>query len=884
MSSTGDSSKAHHSSDETAVKPAEARVDPTVRFTPGTLLAGRYRIVSPLGKGGLGEVYRADDIRLGQPVALKFLSAAFAADAGRIERLVDEVRVGRQISHPNVCRLYDIAEAEGHHFLVMEYVDGEDLASLLHRIGRLPGDKAIEVARGMCAGLAAAHDKGIIHRDLKPANVMIDGHGRARIADFGLAALAGGGSAADMSGTPQYMAPEQLRGEGASLRSDVYALGLVLHELLTGQRVFQAQSVDELRALHAQATALSLSDSARDIDPGLERVVLRCLAHDAKDRPASARVVFASLPGGDPLEAGVLAGETPSPEMVAAAGKVGDLRPAVAWASLLVGLLALLSIAALAERAALFRHLPNAKSPEVLAARAREVLSRIGHQADVADTAHGFLLDRAFLDDIERRDQTAGRWNKLGLARPGPLGFFYRTSPLRMVANSWIAQLPWLGPPQLGRITRSEPSLTVPGMATVVLDMEGRLTGFSAVPPSFEAVPAPPRDPDWSVLLTEAGLDPLLLEASAPSWASRTDSDRKIAWDGVYPGQPDVRVHVEAAAYQGRPVFFDVLGPWVRPPVATVGASGDPPALAFAIAVMFLSIVPIVGACIVLVRRNIRTGRGDRRGSFRLGLFTFGTLSLAQCFGADHTSLGGMEYALVIQIVSQGCYGALAVWSFYMALEPAVRRRWPHTLISWNRLLSGRFRDPLLARDVLVGTLLGLGVVLNGRLFFDLPALLGGPPSLGGLGTLTTLDSPRHVVYYFLLGPCLGVVYSLSLLFVLYLLHALVRRDWAARALLFLWVCVPGLSDLTDPLPDALEAAIFAGLVVFALTRFGLLSSAVQLFTLMALTRTPLTLDSSTLYAGRSFAVLGFFAALLVVSAYTSLGGKPMLGRALLDD
>lgn len=113
MSSTGDSSTAHHSSDETAAQPAPVRSDATDRFAPGTLLAGRYRIVSPLGKGGMGEVYRADDIRLGQPVALKFLSAAFAANSGRIERLVDEVRVGRQISHPNVCRLYDIAEAEG---------------------------------------------------------------------------------------------------------------------------------------------------------------------------------------------------------------------------------------------------------------------------------------------------------------------------------------------------------------------------------------------------------------------------------------------------------------------------------------------------------------------------------------------------------------------------------------------------------------------------------------------------------------------------------------------------------------------------------------------------------------------------------------------------
>ena len=170
MSAPEDSKTAIRPPDETAARPVAPRDDQTTRFTPGTLVAGRYRIVSPLGKGGMGEVYRADDIRLGQPVALKFLPAALAADSSRLERLVDEVRIGRQISHPNVCRLYDIGEAAGHHFLVMEYVDGEDLASLLRRIGRLPGDKALEIARGLCAGLAAAHENGIIHRDLKPDN------------------------------------------------------------------------------------------------------------------------------------------------------------------------------------------------------------------------------------------------------------------------------------------------------------------------------------------------------------------------------------------------------------------------------------------------------------------------------------------------------------------------------------------------------------------------------------------------------------------------------------------------------------------------------------------------------------------------------------------
>ena len=173
------------------------------RFVPGTVLAGRYRIVAVLGRGGMGEVYRADDLTLGQPVALKFLPQVKSGDEEMLARLRAEVRIARRVSHPNVCRVYDVGEAEGVHFLCMEYVDGEDLASLLRRIGRLPTDKAAEVARGVCAGLAAAHEKGVLHRDLKPANVMLDSHGQVVLTDFGLAALADQVGGSDLrSGTP----------------------------------------------------------------------------------------------------------------------------------------------------------------------------------------------------------------------------------------------------------------------------------------------------------------------------------------------------------------------------------------------------------------------------------------------------------------------------------------------------------------------------------------------------------------------------------------------------------------------------------------------------------------------------------------------------------
>ena len=211
------------------------------RFLPGALLAGRYRIVALLGRGGMGEVYRAHDLTLGQEVALKFLPEVAARNPAALARFYNEVRIARQVSHANVCRVYDLGEVDGQPYLSMEYVDGEDLGSLLRRIGRLPSDKAIEIARQLCAGLAAAHAKGVLHRDLKPANVMLNGRGHVVVTDFGLAALADEIPGEEIrNGTPAYMAPEQLAGKEVTVQSDIYSLGLVLYEVFTGKRAFEA--------------------------------------------------------------------------------------------------------------------------------------------------------------------------------------------------------------------------------------------------------------------------------------------------------------------------------------------------------------------------------------------------------------------------------------------------------------------------------------------------------------------------------------------------------------------------------------------------------------------------------------------------------------------
>ena len=337
------------------------------------MLAGRYQILGLLGRGGMGEVYRAEDLSLGQSVALKFLPDSVAVDAERLARFRTEVSVARQVSHPNVCRVYDIGEADGHVFLSMEYVDGEDLASLLRRIGRLSPDKAAEMARQLCAGLAAAHDKGVLHRDLKPANVMIDGRGRVRLADFGLA----GGAEVEtpgLAGTPAYMAPEQFAGQAASVKSDIYALGLVLYEMFTGKAAFSGATVNDLARQHREATPTSLTQVVAEIDPVVDRVIQRCLAKDPADRPASALAVSAALPGGDPLAAALAAGETPSPALVAASGGVGALQPVPAMLLFLAVILALVPVVLLSQKTQAVHYLPLERSPDVLADAAHQIV------------------------------------------------------------------------------------------------------------------------------------------------------------------------------------------------------------------------------------------------------------------------------------------------------------------------------------------------------------------------------------------------------------------------------------------------------------------------------------------------------------------------------
>ena len=256
------------------------------RFAPGDMFAGRYRMVARIGRGGMGDVWRADDLILQTPVALKLIGTTAEQDT---TRLLQEVRIARQVTHPAVCRVFDVGNSDGTFFYSMELVEGEDLAAVIRRVGRLPSEKVADIARQLCGGLAAAHAEGVLHRDLKPANVLLDNRGQVRITDFGIAISQKQKAVHALTGTPAYMAPEQrVIGATLSAQTDIYALGLVLYELLVGEYPF--------KNVHPGDPPARPSSLVPNVNPQLERVILQAISTDPRQRPGSALEMAARLP------------------------------------------------------------------------------------------------------------------------------------------------------------------------------------------------------------------------------------------------------------------------------------------------------------------------------------------------------------------------------------------------------------------------------------------------------------------------------------------------------------------------------------------------------------------------------------------------------------
>jgi serine/threonine protein kinase len=844
------------------------------RFAPGTIVAERYRIVALLGRGGMGEVYRAEDLKLTQVVAIKFLPIAVSQDPAVLARFHSEVRVARQISHPNVCRVFDIGDADGVPFLTMEYVDGEDLSSLVRRIGRLPQDKAAEVSRQICAGLAAAHDRGIVHRDLKPSNLMLDGNGKIRITDFGLAGIAANIQGAEVrAGTPAYMAPEQVAGKEVTIRSDIYSLGLVMYEILTGKRAYEANTLAELNKARDEGKLTNPSTLVRDLDPLIERVILRCLEKEPAKRPATAMQVSAALPGGDPLAAALAAGETPSPEMVAAAGETEGIRPtlALAW---LVGVLALLAICTyLGIRESGLDRIHPQNPPDVLASKAREISSALGYPARAKDTALGFSYDYDYLDYLDKKDKPGSEWNRVLSERPPLLHFWYRRSPEELLSHGFsnLSLTP-------GVVTFRDPTPSFSGMINLRLDLAGRLLYLQAIPPEREDHPssAPAAAPDWQPLFSAAGLNAADLHPATPRWNSLAAADARAAWDGTWPGT-NRPLHVEAAALHGQPVFFDLIGEWTNPARMPAPEQTSSERASEIFGTVFISLLFAAG--IWLAYRNYSRGKGDRRGAWRLASVVF-LLELVVFSTRAHLNFSVQSIYLFLLAVSTGLFVSAFLWMLYLALEPYVRSKWPQTIVSWTRLLSGKLRDPLVGRDILLGSLLGMLWVLIFDLGYLFDIRAGDRPQLA---TTELLEGVRAAVGFWfsnVVGAILGV---LMFFFVLVFLRVLVRNRWVAAAIFVVLFAVPKILTSTHWPIDAPVWILIYLIAAFAVVRFGLIVLAVATFTANVLLNLPFTGDLSEWYAPATICILLSFVALALWGYYTAVAGQKLLKEELFD-
>jgi len=847
------------------------------RFTPGTMLSDRYRIAGLIGRGGMGEVYRADDLKLRQPVALKFLPEALSGDPRKLERFLHEVRVARQVSHPNVCRVYDIGDADGQHFISMEYVDGEDLAAVLRRMGRPSPEKSLQIARQLCAGLAAAHDKGVLHRDLKPHNIMIDGEGRVRITDFGLAGFAEDFTGKEvLAGTPAYMAPEQLAGRSVSVKSDIFSLGLVLAELFTGKRVFDGANKDQILRSRSSAPT-SLSTLTEGVDPAVERVILRCLESDPASRPSSALAVAAALPGADPLAAALAAGETPSPEMVAAAGDVGGVRPLIAVACLVAIIGGILALVPLTAKTSLSRMVSLPKPPAVLADRAAAILQQIGHTGRVVDTAYNFSPDWSYLEYVEKNDKSTTRWGNIGSVRPSPLYFWYRTSPRALVPASSTDYIHPGDPPQ-----------RISGMATVALDPQGRLLGLAIEPPqrlTTSSDEPPPTEADWSGLLSAAQVDLASFSSVDPKWIPETYCDQRAAWEGRFPDQPDVPIRVEVGAFRGSPVYMQIVAPWTKPWRMEENAGSVGEKVSGVLALSIVSILILSGG--LLAYRNLKLRRSDRTGADRLAAVCTLLLGTSWLLNMDHVGEIWGEAERARNVIGRALVIVGVTWLWYLALEPYVRRRWPHVLISWSRLLAGRFRDPLLGRDLLVGGVAGLATQAIGTLTPVMAAWLGEPLKLSRQSYDWQLQSGLR----FQVGQFLDPAFVFPALLILFLLHGLrtiLRREWmsfVAVIVVPIILTVAGAwhdTSLQGVIFQAITQAIAWSAFLFVILRFGLLALAFTLF-FQLLASVPVGWGLTGWQSSPSWTALLIVAAVAAYGFHTALAGRSLLRDDLLD-
>jgi predicted Ser/Thr protein kinase len=804
----------------------------------------------------MGEVYRATDLTLGQSVALKFLPALASSDPRWLERFHSEVRIARQVSHPNVCRVYDIGEADGLPFLSMEYVDGEDLSTLLRRIGRLPSDKAIEISRKACAGLAAAHSKGVIHRDLKPHNIMLDRHGEVLICDFGLAAVASELNATEIrQGTPAYMAPEQLKGTEVTQASDIYSLGLVLYELFTGKRAYTASNINEMLNQQEAMSLTSMSSHANDIDPAVEDIIRKCLDPMPSQRPHSALSIAAALPGGDPLAAALAAGQTPSPEMVAA-GKSAGLSKRYSLPLLALTLISLVSFPYAKGHVEVLDYAPVDIPRAALMTKAREMAAGFGYTAKPADWWDSFEARQSYFEWLRKRSDRD--WRTI-FANESPVAYAYRQSPMPLAED-----------PD-GVVQWNRPAMDRPNMVRLNLDSAGKLRVFEAIPSRREDAPAIALDE--AALFKAIGFDRSKFAAAEPFRTPLAPFDQRVTLKGSHPRFQDSEVLVQYSTWKGRLTGMYIKAPWITPVSDDIQQQSV--GLNFqnylSIAAMFVFLF----FSATIARKNWLSNRADRRGALKLLLFRVVSTMVAWLCSAHYVPDGRMlnfgAYNLAMALLS-----GFILWQLYLAMEPTLRARWPQSIVTWNRALSGRWLDAQVGSHLLMGVAMGIGItfafLLKDWFTFERTGALG----LASIRNTSTGDWMATIIMIANGALLTGFL----IFFTIFGLKLLLRRELPAMLAVTILLCATN-ADLFRSTNLALDLATYF-IACFGITagivRFGMLTTIVAVFVTNCLTNISASSDPTVWFMPHAIATLLLVGSISVFSFWRSLGGQSLVG------
>jgi serine/threonine-protein kinase len=586
----------------------------------------------------------------------------------------------------------------------------------------------------------------------------------------------------------------------------------VLYELFTGKRAFEASSKTELQQMQQSATPPSLSSQIGGVDDAIERTVLRCLDFDPRKRPESALAVSAALPGGDPLAAALAAGETPSPEMVADAGEEGALRPWVAIALLAIALIGVSLDFGYRTRNSTLARIGLPEPAPVLRLRAQQILEQLGHDEPAADSTWGLSSDGAYYRWVESTDHSPDRWSALETVIPRPYYLWYRQSPEWLPVRGFQLSTWWKYPPS-----------TEPGTADLRLDAEGRLVELRIIPPIVSTDRESDSDFAWEEVLALTGIDQLSLEVIEPAANPPLNCSAQSAWTGLYPDQAEIPIRIEACLVDERLVYLEVLPPWNAKVAALAEESfGSQRAelqrrvSRFGVPILASLFLGILTGGLLLARRNLRLRRADRRGAARLATFLFIAELLTNLL-SSHFGPPDETFRLLLQCLAQAIYVAALGWALYVGIEPFIRRVWPQSMIAYQRLLSGRLRDPLIGRDILIGAALSVTTIL-GRIGFHLTAEEAELVTGGDLIFISGLKrwATEMMGFTQILPP-------LILMTLIVLLRIVVRRDWLTALLPTLFM----VSLLTFVNAEPINAIWFFCIwapVFFMAVRFGLVA------------------------------------------------------------